>query len=285
MILGKSKLTLCTLAALLAFPALTQEAADQAGWKNEAELSFVATDGNSETSSLGFGAKFVHEESSGSRFEASLGGVRANSNDTSRTAVLTNDVVSIEETSDSELTAENYHAKARYDHDFGSDWFWHLGGSWERDEFAGIDHRFQGVSGIGRALRHEEDHTWRLDAGVTWTGEQLTVGGNDNFIGLRFSSDWSKRVTESTKLSHTVVLDENLDDTDDYRAESKFSVQVAMSKRLAIKAALQVRYDNQPALEELDVVDSNGNAVDGLTVLEPLDEMDLKATVSLVVNF
>lgn len=252
-------------------------------WKNEAELSFVATDGNSETSSLGFGAKF-ERTSDGDRFEASLGGVRAESTDTTRSAVLFGDSVTVVEDSDTELTAENYHAKARFDRDFGDDWFWHVGGSWERDEFAGIDQRLQAVAGVGHKLRDTDDQTWRIDTGVTWTGEQLTVGGDEDFLGLRLSSDWSRQVTETTKLAHTLQLDQNLDETDDTRVDTKLSVQVAMTQRLAIKAALQAKYDAEPALEELAVVDENGNAT-GTTILQPLDETDLKATVSLVVNF
>lgn len=278
------KLLALALVPTIAAPVAMAQEEPEVGWKNEAELSFVATDGNAESSSLGFGAKFERKWS-GKRFEASLGGVRAESSETSRTAVLVGERVTVQETSESELTAENYHAKARLDHDFAEHWFWHGGAGWERDQFAGIDHRFQGVLGIGRTLRDSDDQSWRIDAGLTWTGERLTAGGNLDFAGVRFSSDWSKQVTESTKLEHFLQIDENLDDTDDYRADTKFSLHVAMSKRLAIKTALQVKYDNQPALEELDVVDENGDATDGLTVLEPLDETDLKATVSLVVNF
>lgn len=277
-------LLLVTTVLAAAREATAQDESEPTGWTNEAEVSFVATEGNSETSSLGFGAKFERKWAE-KRFEASFGGVRAESADTSRTAIFDDGVVTIDEESSSELTAENYHAKARFDRDFGEVWFWHVGGSWERDPFAGIDHRFQGVSGVGRSLFDREDHTWRLDAGITWTGERLTVGGSEEFLGLRVSSDGSKQITETTKLAHSVQVDENLDDTEDVRIDAKVSLQVAMSKRLALKTALQAKYDNQPALEELDVVDPSGAPVTGVSVLRPLDETDLKATVSLVVNF
>lgn len=276
-----ASLALCVVAPPLA---AQEDDAKELGWKNEAELSFVATGGNSETSSLGFGAKSERTWTS-SRFEAILGGVRAESETVDRTAVFTDGGIVIREDVDSTLTAENYHAKARYDRDFAEDWFWHAGGSWERDEFAGIDHRTQAVVGIGHALIEQDDHTWRVDVGATWTNERLVIGGDESFGGLRLSSDWSRKVSGTTTLAHHFVADANLDDTDDYRADTKFSAQVAMSRRLALKAALQVKFDNVPALEEIQVVDDNGDPVEGQTLTVPLDDTDSKATVSLVVNF
>lgn len=268
---------------MAAVPVLAQDKPAGPTWKNEAELSFVATDGNSETSSLGFGAKF-ERTSDGERFEASFGGVRAEATDATRSAVDSGGAVTVVETSDTELTAENYHAKARFDRDFHDDWFWHVGGSWERDEFAGIDQRLQAVAGIGHKLRDEDDHTWRIDTGVTWTGERPTAGTDEDFLGLRLSSDWSRQVTETTKLAHSFQFDQNFDESDDYRIDTTLSVQVAMTKTLAIKAALQAKYDAEPAFEELAVVDQTGDPT-GAMILEQLDETDLKATVSLVVNF
>jgi hypothetical protein len=53
---------------------------------------------------------------------------------------------------------------------------------------------------------------------------------------------------------------------------------------LALKAGLQLLYDNAPALEELKLLDLGG--VDtGTTVPSELDELDTILTVSLVVDF
>ncbi|MDA8018176.1 MAG: DUF481 domain-containing protein [Thermoanaerobaculia bacterium] len=265
-------------------PGTQGEAAEKPGWANEAQLSFVATDGNAETSSLGIGAKFERKAPS-NRFEASFNGVRAESTITTRTAILADDIVSIDERSDSQLTAENYHAKARFDRDFDQDWFWHIGGSWERDEFAGIDHRFQGVGGIGHEILDTEDHTWRVDAGVTWTNERPTAGDTEEFFGIRLLSDWSKQATASTHLAHSITVDGNFEESEDYRVDTTFSVKVSISKLLSLQTALQVKYDSQPAFEEIGVVDPDGTPVDGLTAQVELEETDVKATVSLVIDF
>ena len=74
-----------------------------------------------------------------------------------------------------------------------------------------------------------------------------------------------------------LVVDENLNDTEDLRADWTNSLTVAMSERLALKTSLQVLFDNQPSLTAVPLGDSE--------VLTPLDKVDSIFTVALVVNF
>ncbi len=72
------------------------------------------------------------------------------------------------------------------------------------------------------------------------------------------------------------MLDENLSETDDVRADWTNSVTAAMSDNLALKASLQVLYDNLAALA--------GVPLGSDSVLVPLQKSDRTLTLALVVN-
>jgi len=81
------------------------------------------------------------------------------------------------------------------------------------------------------------------------------------------------------------LIDGNLDETSDYRADFTNYVAVAMSGRLALKASLQLLYDNEPSLGSLQLFTSDGVLFPGTFVVAPVDDLDSIFTVSLVMNF
>ena len=131
---------LMTLACCLAAGAPLSADEETTGWTDTAEVSFVATDGNSSSSSLGF--KNVATKS----WEKSLltlkaSGIRVKSESGSSVAedLGGGDFRVIDP--DSELTAEAYQANARYDHKISERMFWFGGLGWDRNEFAGVENR------------------------------------------------------------------------------------------------------------------------------------------------
>jgi len=279
------RLTGCVWIVWLAFGnAWTQQPpADSDTWKDTAEFSFVATAGNSDTTTLGFKNQLVRKWSS-SDFELNAGGVRSEGT-TNRRAVGTADDFRIDE--DSELTAENYFFNGRYDHEITDIFFWFFGAGWDRNTFSGIDNRYTGVAGVGNNWVDREELKFRTDYAVTFTRQDDVVENpdvDDSFLGLRVSWHYLHKFGSTTEYLNDLVVDENLDDTDDLRANMINSVSVALSKRLALKVSLQFLYDHQPSLEELPLFDTSG--VDtGTRVLAELDELDTVFTSSLVANF
>src|SRR5207245_1656187 len=84
------------------------------------------------------------------------------------------------------------------------------------------------------------------------------------------------------KRRYDLILDGNLDDTSDFKANMTNSLAVAMSRRLALKVSLQLLYDHQPAFQAVDLL---GAPPPGVKVLAQLDDLDTIFTTSLVVNF
>lgn len=267
-------------AATLSAPAAAQDE-KELGWFNKAELTFVTTGGNSSQSTFGLKSNIDRIwDTSALRFQ--FGGIRTESTLTTRTATGTTDSFSINETSVSDVTAENYFARGRYEKNVSEAMFLYGGAGWDRNTFAGIDNRYGFVAGVGRSFAESETLKFRTDLGVTYTIQDDVVEDptrNDSFAGLRAGYGLFKKLSATTDFTSDLIVDENLDDTDDLRADFTNSIAVAMSSSLALKASLQLLYDKQPALQEIPL------GTDGTTVFTPLGSTDRAFTLAVVLTF
>ncbi len=272
---------LCTIAT----PARAQDDEKVLGWSKTAELSLVAISGNSESETFGFKTSFVKTMES-STFALSAAGLRAESTTTRRVA-FGSAPFTIREIPDTVLTAESFTASGRYDHLLSERLFWYTGLTWERNEFAGFSERLTGVGGIGHLWWDREDSRFRTDYGLTWTSQDDLIANpalDDSFLGARFSYDYWRQLTSTAEYASVLIVDQNLDESEDLRADFINSLSVSLSDRLALKVSLQALYDNLPALALLPVVDATGTPT-GATVPFELDDLDTVFTTALVVNF
>ena len=252
------------------------------GWYDQAEVSLVLTAGNSRSQT--FGAKNRLERVMPvSKITFDAGGVRIESGTTERRAIGSADDFEVIDDTETETTAENYFASLRYDRELSDRSYAYASGGWVRNRFAGVDNRFTGAAGVGWKLIETERTAFQADLAGTATSEDPVIGSSDSFAGLRFTWNADHRITETTKLTSVLVVDENLSDTEDLRAEFDNGVAVDISGALALKTGLKLLFDNQPALEEVDLFATPGGPSSG-TVLTPLDELDTQVTVALIVT-
>jgi hypothetical protein len=267
-------------ALLVSGPAFAQGEEPELGWADEAELSFVATDGNSKSESLGFKNELSHRwEDALFRFRA--GGIRVETTTLTLTAPGPGTVI---ETESSATTAENYFANTRYNREVTERFFWYVGAGWERNEFAGIENRWVGEGGLGHVWLDSEEVRFETAYAATYTDQEDVVPDplvDDTFFGARLSWDYENALTATTTYDNILVLDFNLDEGDDWRGDMINSIAVTMSKKLALKASLQWLFDNQPAIVLVPRTD------DPLAppVRFERDELDTLLTTSLVLTF
>jgi len=258
-------------------------------WSDSAELSYVATAGNAESTTLGF-KNTLGRKWEKSAFELKAGGVRASSTTTTRTAVGPGPgSFSVIEEKDTALNAENYFLSGRYDHTISARVFWFGGAGWTRNRFAGIDNRYEGSGGLGNVWVDTDRARFRTDYAISYTKEEDVTASpdvKDKFVGFRFSWKLEHKIGTTSVFGNDFIVDENLDDTSDLRGNMVNSLAVTMSKRLALKVSLQTLYDHQPAFKKITLLDAPppGGVVIG-TVLDPLKTLDVIFTTSLVVNF
>lgn len=255
------------------------------GWGSEADVSYVQASGNSEASSLGFKGQLEHKwEKATLLLKAS--GLRARSGDLDRRAVGTPEQFVVEERSSSELKAENYLLHGRFDREVSDRFFWHVGATWERDRFAGIENRTVGVLGFGNTLLERERLKLKTTYGVTLTHRIDVEDAADvdrTFLGAQLAWDFELGIGKNGRYSNSLSFDDNLEEVEDFRADMVHGLSVSMNDHLALKVSLQWLYRNRPALVSVPLTGPHGE--DAGSVQVPLEKLDTKLTTAIVVSF
>ena len=280
---------LLTTVLLLPALALAQDEADAEAkkiWEHTADLSYVLTSGNSESSTLGFSWKSLATWERTS-LEIIAGGIRAQNTAVTRTATGTPPVVT--ESSTTATTAENYFFGGRYDRKITERFLWYAGLGWLRNEFAGIKDRYTASGGVANAWRDDDHMKFKTSYGLSYTDQTdlVTVPGADtSFVGLRLAYAYEHNLGSVTTFNSDLVYNGNLEESSNWYANWLNSVTVAMSAKLALKASLLFLYNNQPALALVPLFDApEGTPDPGGPIPVPLDELDTIFTTSLVIKF
>jgi putative salt-induced outer membrane protein YdiY len=257
---------------------------DPPGLYASADLSYVLTSGNSSSSSLGFKGDLTRRWTKSS-IGFAAGGIRASSSPDAKVAVGTPEAFEVR-IPDAEPTAEAYYGRGRYDYKLSQRLYYTVGAGWERNRFSGLENRWLVDTGIGYIFLNSDRTGFRGTAGITYTDEQHTVdSGNDgSFVGARLGWDFRYQLLASTTFTHSLIADENLQDTADLRLDAQFGVRVAMTKKLGLRVNWRLLWDNQPALAEYPLY-TPGGVNTGLKVLAPYKELDQGFSVSLVFTF
>lgn len=254
-------------------------------WSNTAELGFVGTSGNTDSSSLGFKDKFVRSWDK-SQLEIRAAGIRVETEQGNRVAVEQPGGGFTVVDPPSEINAENYALNARFNRDIKRTLFWFAGAGWDRNRPSGVDGRYVVEAGAGNHWKDEEGLVFKTTYGVTLTKQHDVVtipGVEDSFGGARFTWDYLNQFGKSTTFTNVLIADLNLDETSDWRFDWLNGLAVAMSENLALKVGLRFLYRNEPSFEVIDLVDTSGTTLGTIPV--QLDELDTIFTASLVVDF
>lgn len=260
-----------------------EDAEDATGWRATAELSYVATGGNAEAETLSLRNTLVRGWE-GALLTIEAAALRAKN--TTRDPVAMGDPTSftIDENERSELTAESYLLRGRYEGALSKSRYWFAGARWERNEFAGVADRVVVTGGFGRTWLDGENGHFKTDYALSVTEQEDLAGGSEHFAGLRLGWDYRRRLSPTTVYTNRWIVDLNAEETSDYRGDMINSVAVKINDRLALKVSLQLLYDHLPSLVEVPLVGIDGKPT-GNTALVPLDELDSVFNVALVVNF
>ena len=278
--------------AITLLPVAAEDTTDT-GWKDSAELAFVMTGGNAEASTFNLKNELSRAWSD-SKFIVKLGGLRTNS--TTQTNLFgiddgVNPIVIIDNSID-ETTAESYFLTAEYEQKITEKFFWNAGGGWDRNTFAGIKNRYQMYGGVGNIWFDEDDHKFSTTYGLTYTKQNDVVENplvDDSFMGLRGSWDYERRLSKTATLGNDLILNLNVNETDDWRADTVIWLSVEMSKKMALKVGYTLLYDNMPSLEAFNIYDdnliTNPAAILLGTATREKDELDTIFAAALVINF
>ena len=272
------------LAAAAATPAW---AGTVPGWYSSTDLSFVMARGNSKTMNFGINADVTRQWlRTAWRNNGSF--VRSDVAEPSQIATGTPGNFSVE-TGPSVTKSERLFFKSDLERRVTERFFWNVAGNVERDPFAGLEYRTAGAAGVGY-LWQKPDNSSLFRAGIaaTYTAQEEVIDDpdtEDQFFGARLTLDGEKRFGDRLQntFASNLIVDENLQDTDDLRFNWQNSLAVAMNQRLAMKLGVGLVYDHQPQLVDVPLVNINGQELG--QVAARAEELDIAVTASIVINF
>lgn len=292
---------------------------EELGWSNSTDLSVVAAQGNADTQNLGLD-NTLHHHWKRSNFQLKIDVLQTNEAD-DRFLLIESGLTwlpgedpppgntSVIEPS-LETEAARFFFQAKYDHEFRKRLHWSAGASWDRNEDAGILNRYIAFGGVGRTWWDREDLEFQTVWALSYTDreeDELDPLKDERFGGLRFSWDYLNKWGKLVVYENDFRANMSLKDSADYSLDMKNSISVKLSSHLALKVSLQGLFENEPALEEVDVlarvqlVDPDDVPASGDEYFETVgsggselfvrsedirkDELDMIFKTSLVVNF
>ena len=136
----------------------------------------------------------------------------------------------------------------------------YLLGGYERHVFAGISRRYQGGAGLTAKLLVRPRDLLDAEAGVGVVQQRSTARVDQSFGVGRAALSYKHSFTETALLQQVLELLSNLKDSKDQLLNSETSLTAPLSKRIALKAAYLIRYDNlpEPGFKKSDRVFTTG---------------------------
>jgi len=232
------------ICALCAAPVLAQEAEaedeeKEPKWIGSLGLAWVATSGNTDTSSIGldFG---LESKPAPWGFTFSARGNRAQDHGVQ--------------------TAENYLVSARAVRKLAKRWDVFGGLAWAKDPFAGFDSQSVASAGATYTAVESERHLLSFDMGLAYTWEDRVPPEADvNFAGGLFGLSWEWKLGANSKLVEQLVFLPNFDDSADWRLNSLTAIEAAINEWLALRFGYDIRHRNQP-IGDADGTDTTSTA-------------------------
>jgi len=219
---------MCVLGAAPVFAqeAEAEEEEKEPKWIGSLGLAWVATSGNTDTSTLGldFGLESKPEPWG---FSFAARGNRADDRGMQ--------------------TAENYLVTARAVRKLGKRWDAFGGMAWAKDPFAGFDSQSVASAGATYSAVESERHLLSFDMGLAYTWEDRIPPNQDvDFAGGLFGLSWEWKLGANSKLVERLVFLPNFDDSADWRLNSLTSIEAAINEWLALRFGYDIRHRNQP---------------------------------------
>ena len=121
--------------------------------------------------------------------------------------------------------------------------------------------------------------------GFTYTFEQDVVENPfsaTEFPGVRLAYDFWWLLTKTAEFNSDLIVDFNLDNTEDIRIDVVNSFPIKISEKLLFEPQTRILWRNDPALQEVPLFDMGGTQTGSVFV--PLKKTDLVFTLALVLK-
>ena len=194
-------------------------------WSGKAEVSYVATSGNSDTKTLGAAGEAEYQPGPWSG-KLKLEFVRAEANGV--------------------VNARSFAGLLRGARKLSPRLEAYAQGAYVENTFAGIDHRLAGEGGLAYLLVAHDPHSLKAEGGLGYTKESRSNGDDRSFatgrIGLLYKFKFSKTADFTEEASFT----ESFKDSKDWRFSNAASVTAGLTTVLSVKISHVLQRLNEP---------------------------------------
>ena len=194
-------------------------------WSGVAEISYVATSGNTDTSTLGTSGELHYTR------ELWTGDLKA---------------AYVEAESEGELRARTITALAgatrKLREDLGA--FGRLG--FLQNEFAGIDRQLSAEAGASWSVLEGEIHLLALELGGGFVSEDRIDAADRDFATASAGAKYRWKFSANGELAEEAVLRHNVEDSDDWRFVNVASISAGLNSILSLKLSHTLQYSNEP---------------------------------------
>lgn len=205
-------------ALLLAAPALAQEEADDQGpWSGKIALGYLATSGNTESTSLNTAAELGLTHGNWSHL-LDMTAIFAEENDTTN--------------------AEAYKVGWKSEYNFSEHDFLFGRAIWRKDRFSGYDQQFSQTVGYGRRLIDTERHKLSAEIGAGARQSDLADGTSENDTILRGGLQYRLALSETSLFSQDLSVESG--STNVY-TESVTALKTRLLNDLALVASYTIK--------------------------------------------
>ena len=147
---------------------------------------------------------------------------------------------------------------ASYERNITPKFFWNAGASWDRNDDAGILHRYIVHAGVGNTWADTARRRFATSYGISYTDreeEEPDPEKDRRFAGARLGWDYMEQFNAGTTFDHKFATNVNLSDPSDFSIDTTSALTVSVVSHVSLKVSLQWLYENEPALEsDLDVI-------------------------------
>jgi hypothetical protein len=215
----------CLLLLALLAPALPAQSSRPLP-KGSADLGFVSASGNSRVTTFSFGQKLTWKPSTRWTLRQELRTVYGEANGAVNTSLLVAKV--------------------------GADWTIidglgvTSGVTFDRNRSSGIKRRAEEYLGVVWRFATVANDSLRFDAGGQWTQQRNLRGVENDFIAVKAGIFYKKPLGGGAFVQQSVEALPNTEVRQDWRLNTETAVAAPLHKRLGLRLAYTVRYDNLP---------------------------------------
>ena len=215
-------------------------AEDGKKWKDEAQLAYVKTGGNTEVTLLSAKNLLTYQATEEIKLDWSALARFAETEVDGKT----------------DKSAERYATELHLEYAITERFYTAAHGGWLRDKFAGIDDQYYFGPSVGYKFLIGPKHFLKAEAGVDYVTEDYTDNTDDDYMRGRAFGEYAFALTEKTRFSQSLEYLHDFDNSDNYNVNSETALITALSDKLSLKTSYVINYDNEPVPKDLDDTDT-----------------------------